>query len=470
MMINQSILPFVTNRAYKHRLSRWYATGITGGILSPSGFLPTFQIIRSRNIGAQLVFILKDNESEVETDITADVNASGLLIDQTYDYDVIMYSATLPISVSGLSCYELIVRDGINEWFSEDFAMSDRTNEMLKLTYWHLEDLVFDQDETGKEYVVKYVAPFKNTLYVDTELFKPEYPYFREVERLLGRNFDKLHISAKEYRFQMLAIEETIDALRLIPLHDRKQVEIKGRSYTVDEMLITPDWQGQGDVALLNFTFRTNTVSIVGGRSSATVYEPTPGSCVALAHNCVGFIVEGSTNYNNYQYTDANGNTLDLSPGSKVLVQLSNGTLKVYQYVPTTYNLLSTAAQSVVFVQSNGLYYSGIGSNNVLLPAIQFYDSGNTLTVAGTFLNGATHNLYAISGVNETLVGSYTYQDLALDGVAITLPEGTDAIRFDIASGTCGIFQQTNVYQVPETGTGNQGIGFDTIGTTLKVY
>ena len=201
--------------------------------------------------------------------------------------------------------------------------MSDRTNEMIKITYWHLEDLVFDQDADGNSYVVRYVAPFKNTIYIDSEIVKPKYPYYREVDRRLGRNFDKLHISAKEYVFDLQCTEDHLDALRLIPLHDRKTVEFKGRSYVVDELLIEPEWQEHGDLADVIVTFRSNTVSVVAGRSSNATYEPTPGSCVALAHNCVALVTEGSAEYLAYQYTDSDGVTQDLQDGDKVLVDLN---------------------------------------------------------------------------------------------------------------------------------------------------
>jgi len=458
MIVNQSILPFYSNRAYQHNNYRWYAQGLHGPVVAPAGFLPTFQIIRTANLGASLTFTLRNVKTGTETDITADVNASGLAVDQTYDYDVILYSATLAISVSALATYELIVTDGSNTWYSEHWAMSDRTSEMIKVTYWHLEDFDFDQGTDGTAYRIRYAAPFKNILYIDSDLFKPTYPYYREVEQRLGRNFDKLHISAKEYRFDTQGSEEILDALRLIPLHDKKEIEYKGRTWV---------WQDHGDLATIRFTFRTNTISLVGGRSTGGAYELAGGSCVATVHSCVGLTVQGSAEYNAYQYTDANGDTQDLQVSDRVLVETTGGSLQVFQYFPSSYAPLSTAAGEVVYVQSNGLYYTGVGSNRVILPQIAFYDIGNTNTVTGTALPGATHYIYEVTGGVETLLGTYVITELAEE---IEVSPGAELLRMRLASGACGIFQDSPDYEIQAAPGGDAGIGFDIIGTTLKVY
>ena len=120
----------------------------------------------------------------------------------------------------------------------------------------------------------------------------------------------------------------------------------------------------------------------------------------------------------------------------------------MYSYASSVYTLETTAAQTVVFVQSNGLYYSGTGSDNLQLPAIAFYDYGSG-QIAGTFLPGATHHIYYLSGAIETLVGSYTYTELAIDGVLVTLPDSAEYLRMCIASAACGVFQETTDYELP---------------------
>ena len=468
MIINQSILPFYTNRAYQHNNFRWYAQGLYSPLVAPAGYLPTFQIVRTTNLGAALTFTLRNCATGTETDITADVSGSGLTIDQTYSYDVILYAATLPISVTTLANYEIIVTDGSNTWYSEKWAMSDRTNEMVKLTYWHLEDFEFDQDADEVSYFIKYTAPFKNVAYIDTELFKPKYPYYREVEQRLGRNFDKLHISAKEYVFDFQASEEIIDAMRLIPLHDKKTVEYKGRSYVVDELLIEPNWQDHGDLANMLVTFRTNTIALVGGRSTNQVYEPTAGSCLTLEHYCIGIVENGSAEYLAFQYTDGDGVTQDLQDSDKVVV-FSGSNIRVFQYAASVYTLQTTPAQTAVFVLSSGLYYVGVGSNIITLPQIQFYDYGSG-QIAGSFLPGGTHQIYYVIGGIETLIGNYTYTELAIDGVFVTLIDNVEFLRMRIASAACGIFQQTTDYELQEAPGGDAGIGSDVIGSTLIVY
>ena len=466
-MINQSVLPFYNSREYQHRNRLWFATGLVPVVVAPLNFLPKFQIIRRANLGGSLTFNIKNLNTNTVTDITTQVTGSGLLVDSTYDYEVIIYSATLQIGGSFvMGEYELQVTDGVNTWYSEFFGMSDNTSDMIRLDFWHLEDFEFDQDDSLNPQYIRYLAPFKNTLYANTELTKPDYPYFREVEQKLGRSFDKVHISWKEFKFSIHATEDVVDAIRLIPLHDKKELIFKGRRFVIDQLLITPTWEEQGDVADIEFVFRTNTVSVTAGRSVLTAaYEPEAGSCLILAHNCVGVLTEGSADYLAFQYLDQDGLTQPLVDGDKVLVYINPFTARVYSYNSGIYTLETTNATDVVFVNSDGLYYTGVGGNNVLLPSIQYYDSDITFAISGPFLNGATHNLYAIIGVSEIFVGSYSYTDLVIDGIAIALPPGTERIRIDIASAACGIFQSTNEYLITSPGGDDEGIGFDVIGT-----
>ena len=80
MIINQSILPFYTNRAYQHQNFRWYAQRLYGPVVAPVGYLPTFQIIRQNNTGAALTVTLKNVKTGTETDITSEANSTGLSV------------------------------------------------------------------------------------------------------------------------------------------------------------------------------------------------------------------------------------------------------------------------------------------------------------------------------------------------------------------------------------------------------
>lgn len=468
MIVNQSILPFYTNRAYQHQNFRWYAQRNTGPVSVPTGYLPTFQLIRTSNLGAALTVTLKNIKTGTETDISSEMSGTGLVTDQTYSYDIILYAATLPISITAIGEYELIITDGSNTWYSDHFAMSARVNEMIKLTYWHLEDLEFDRDINGVQYHIRYAAPFKNTVYIDSDLFKPQYPYFREVEQRLGRNFDLLHVSAKEYFFDLECTEELLDALRLIPLHDRKQIEFKGRTYVVDELLIEPEWQAHGDLADLRVTFRSNTVAVVAGRSSSAVYGPESLVCVSSDFACVATLEDGSDDYLNFRYTDANGVVQQLQDDD-LIVKKNGSNYTVEYYAASTYTPQTVPTGFVARSAADSTYYQGIGSNQLALPQINFYDYGSG-QIAGTFLSNATHQVYYVASGIEVLIGNYTYTQLAVDGVFVTLPDEVEFLRMRIASGLCGIFQESVDYELQEPPTGNQGIGFDVIGSTLIVY
>ena len=469
MIANASPLPFYSDLTGQHHRAKWYAY-TWAQITCAQNFLPRFQIKRTQALAASLTFTLHTLEDGSSADITAAVQASGLLVDDTYDYEIISYAATLPIGASyGIGGYYLHITDGTNNWYSEMFAMRDDLEQMVQIEYYHLEDFEHDQDDDGIAQYLRYAAPYKGLMIFDSDVAKPRYLYVREVEERLGRRLDRVHIAIKEYAFEVYVTEEQLDALRVVPLHDKKNIYYQGRSYKVDELIIAPEWVPEGDLCRVLVTFRTNTVAIVAGRSAAaTDYEPTGGTCITVDYSAVGQVTQGDTNYTNNQYTNALGETTDLEASDYIIVQTGSSIYYLYQwYPPSSYNLVTVASGEVVYNQASGLYFAGIGANILALPAIGQYVY-LTQTIVAQGLPGATHYIYAVQGSTTTLLGTYTYAEIQAWPSGVALPTGATHLRMIIASGACGTFQQPADYELP--GEGNIGIGYDVIGSTLEVY
>lgn len=462
-----NVYPLAVYRSVlRQHVNKPYAYGKGFPVYERLGFIPTFQISRFVNVGAAFTVKIVNLSDDTETDITADVLATGGSIIPISDTeDVISFASTLQIATAFSSgTYYLKITDGQNSWVTDWFRWLDSTLGYIKIEYFHFRNI---QHSGGQ---IAYVAPFRCRMYWRALIGKPRRRYEETVKKRLGRNFPIQQTTWKEYRFEVLLNEEMVDAMALIRLHDVVTITDQDQVYDVDEFFFPdPAWPQNGAVVVVGMGFRADTVVVENARGIAG-QEYTPGVCVTAEHICVGLTVDGSEEHTNFQYTDSSGAVVDLADADKVLVRETNGSLRVYQYAesPQGYTLLPTPAQTAVFVQSNANYYSGVGSDTVVLPGVFFYDQ-NLQTVAGTFMPGATHYLYSVVGLNAELIGGYTYQELAIDGVAIPLPEVTEFIRMEIASGACGVFYTAEDYEVQQQ-VGGQGIGSDIIGSTLKVY
>ena len=103
---------------------------------------------------------------------------------------------------------------------------------------------------------------FQNTLYLNTELGKPEYEFNEEGEQRDGYFFSELQISEKKYKATFLASEYLCDVMRFIRMADYVKITDKyGNIYRADTFLITPKWEAQGDLASVDMEFTCDTVA-----------------------------------------------------------------------------------------------------------------------------------------------------------------------------------------------------------------
>jgi hypothetical protein len=203
--------------------------------------------------------MLLDKTGVIVANITQSMIEAGLQVVrfQTLGYDVILYPATLPMPINMLDgIYYMRLSDGVQTWYSEMFTVVQDVSGYVKVQWWDIENLVFDAGQ------IVYTNPaYKNTLYLCTELGKPEYEFEEEGQDRDGYFFPEKQISTKKYKCTILAPEYLCDVMRFIRMADYIRVRDKyGNVYNCDTFLITPKWQTQGDLASVEIEFKTDTV------------------------------------------------------------------------------------------------------------------------------------------------------------------------------------------------------------------
>lgn len=179
---------------------------------------------------------------------------------ESLGYDVILFPGQLPVfSPIPNGQYYALMSDGIETWYSEVFTVVNDISPYLKIEWWDMADFVMDAGTI----VYKYSGDtqFKNVLFLQADIAKPEYIFEEEGESRDGYFFPTKQISEKHYRFAFLASEYLLDVMRFIRMADYARIQYHGQTYNLDTFLITPEWEDNGDVAAVTAEFDTDTVA-----------------------------------------------------------------------------------------------------------------------------------------------------------------------------------------------------------------
>lgn len=269
MINNVSVLPFYSSIAKQHH-RKAYAYGKVYPLLSPlNTILPTqIKIPRFESFNSITATIYKldgtvayynaqSGWANVLAKRTAEVPGYGLYIFNLNN----MLSSTIKAEGQYYIRLDLniVLTSGgsqLKTYYSEVFTWANNLSSCLKLEYWDQVNLpIFD-------YHIDYEAGFKNVVYLQTQLGKPEYPFEEEVIKRDGYDFPEKQISEKKFRFTFLAPEYLIDALRLVRLHDNIEItNIDGEVYRANSFLISvAKWEDQGDLAVVEAEFECETI------------------------------------------------------------------------------------------------------------------------------------------------------------------------------------------------------------------
>lgn len=261
---NLSVLPFYEDiEEQNHR--RTYAYGEKYPLYVPMGALPPFQVIRKHSgatVSAARLYAVSNGSY---TDILTGMTSAGLTVIEyaTDDYDIVMYPTNAPHNLTqeeGQHYMVLTMSDGA-VYYSDIFTVVTDMSGFLNIRWWDASDLIMDGCR------ISYANGFRNSLWLNTQLGKPEYEFEEEGETRDGYFYPEKMISEKKYKCTFLAPEYLCDVMRFIRLSDYVTVRDRyNHGYRCDTFLCTPKWEEQGDLASVEIEFTCETVAKKIGR------------------------------------------------------------------------------------------------------------------------------------------------------------------------------------------------------------
>lgn len=256
---NVTVLPFY-DALEKQNHRKYYAFGSIYQLVVPGNMLLPFQIVRPTSAQGTSYFDIKvyDKNGVFIKFLQYPMIDAGMRIKrfESLGYDVIFFPGNLMMNyLLADGIYYFKFYDGTNTWYSEMFMLLNDTVNYTLIEWSDSEDLIFNGGR-----IVYGIQNYKNRLYIDTQIGKPEYKYEEEIENRDGFSFHEKQISEKIFKFTFLAPEYLLDALRIVRLSDFVTIVSQGQTYTADSFLMTPKWQTQGDLASVECEFECDTI------------------------------------------------------------------------------------------------------------------------------------------------------------------------------------------------------------------
>lgn len=254
---NLNPLPWYDSLNYQDRFKR-YAYGEIFPLITPNWNLLPFQIPRDHVDSVEFAaFDLYYIDGVKYGSILDQMQENGLqiILGEETDWIVNKMYGSFPILLpEGL--FYAVMSDGFSTWYSEVFCVCADTSRYLQIEYWCNDDL---QNEDGDTRVI-YDGAYRNRIWVDTVMGKPNYDQTEEVETRDTIQFPEKRISQKQFQFEFIAPEYLCDAIRAIWLSDHVKVYSEGIEY--DCRTFTPEvkWQEDGHYSAITVEFEADTV------------------------------------------------------------------------------------------------------------------------------------------------------------------------------------------------------------------
>jgi len=472
------LLPFYDNRSKQNHL-KWWTYGKVFSIISELDKIPPFQIQKEANGQSVSALTLVNFNDGSEVDILANATTAGLNIAIFDDYENIVYPSTLLLGIPNITIgfYYLRITFSTTTLYSEVFGMVDDVSDFIKIEYYHSEDFCFPNGH------IDYSHPFRNFLFVPSDIAKPSIEYEEQVVKREGINFPVQQISYVLHRFSMYAPEFLVYALRVIQLHDFVKITYSGFEYDVDEILMaSPKWENEGDIAVLDFEFKTDTIIVQNARGvgEADVSAPS-GTCVSVDYDCVAMIIKDSTEYNNFEYNPSGGSqAIGFQAADLVIIKdIVADRIEVFSFEtgPDRYEQQPLLASEVAFEANTNQYFfaPSTETDNVVEPLIDSVSTtgGNGLVFGEAFANTVVEIWVRFQDQNgitqEEKRGQGLSSLLTSTGVPFTWDISVLQVQLRVSSAVCPLFSVSTWYTLqtitPE-GIGEMGIEFDFIITS----
>jgi len=465
-------------------------------LLAPTNRLLPFQLKRAATLLPiqSIKYVSVVDGSSTELLASLDSGELQTFAFQTYDYLVHFGIEDLGLTMPEGEYY-LEVTDSVNTWYSEviqvtDFDADDLTANscvVTKLTYYDTCDVadIFYRTQAfgGPQY--------KNIVYLDVDIGKPEYDYNEEGdedgEGRFEADYKRLE---KQYLLQGVFPEYMVDALTLIPLHIGKTgvVEVltqRGYAGEVDRITVSPQWQGDlGLWALTDILFSTEFV--VKANCCDALDVPVTG-CLRNYTRAEATVTTGSVDYLAFQYTDAvTGNKVDLLDGQRILATVSGGTeLRTYdaansQYVTVGAPAAGSAVQDENLARLDGETPVTSAEGTLFVDRYVFYSNGQPLytTAVSIFTDAYDQNagqrlltgqaftdslvsVYVTTGTDDVLVATLTGAEFNANGAYYSTPAGATGVYIESVGLSCVLgTSATSAYTFAGVGSGSIGSTF----------
>ena len=189
-------------------------------------------------------------------------------------FDLAIYAGRPHAVNMPLGMYYATMEIAGNSYYSEIYTIVSDVTDYLRLSYWHRSQF----DYPGGAFIYTNQLgekEFEHVCYIPTDLGYPSYQLEQELNARSGIKYKLRQVSYKELRFRFIAPEYLIDALRVIPLHHDCEVRYKGVTYTVDDIIINPEWLEGGYLANVEIVFRTDQVIVENGDNIAPLPPST---------------------------------------------------------------------------------------------------------------------------------------------------------------------------------------------------
>lgn len=257
---NISPLPFYDNIALQnHRKD--YAFGHVYQLITYRNMLLPFQVVLASGTSVNWVRLYDFNTGKY-TYITTSMKENGLTIKSFTGFKLLKYPGTLPIvEIKHEGLYYLAINiSGLGYIYSDVFTVTNKVDNYLLLEYYNSYNFKL------KNGIVDFSDSFKFKCYLNTQIGKPEYDFEEEATERMGYTFIESQVSKKIYKFTFIAPEYLCDALRIVRLCENKQITSKSQVYDLTTFNMEPEWEDQGDLAVVECEFETDTViANIGG-------------------------------------------------------------------------------------------------------------------------------------------------------------------------------------------------------------
>jgi hypothetical protein len=442
---NGGALRIYSSLEQQHRFKS-YAYGASAPITINRNQVPPFQVVYPIDAANVNSVVLISRETGAEVDVFTEMEFAGLKTVTFPGYKILKWRASTvipgPLMAEGM--YYLKIGNGVYFWYSEDFVMKNNVSALWKIEYCHGED--FPLPEIGH---IDYTEGFKNYFYVCTEVGKPAYGYEEEVKRRDGVNLPLQQIRFKSHRFALILPEEVIDAMSLIPLHDTVIISRGEVEYEVDEITMGVEWQEQGDLAVCEFEFRTDSVVVVNGRGldgevdcaaeAGSCYDHVPG--IAEVTEAVAYIEEGSAEWDGPYYITPGGAFVDIEDGDAVMVLRRTAPytdqLWLMQYnTMGGFSEIPTDPGEYIYEFNTGRYFFQNGATKADTVTNRILDvDGNDITFQ--HVPTGVIEFFALVGVSGVELIGAVLPSFAEETFTAVIPPGTRAVRMVVSTPSC---------------------------------